>query len=105
MYITGGRGAQGISANGNREKSGRKNGNHSKTNGSRKRKLKYCQSQSRKFNLAGNGYCIYHLVEVTFEIFTFACSNQSFCKIIFVKLLKACQKVTTVEPLYSGHAL
>ena len=37
--------AQGISANGNREKSSRKKGNHSKTNDSRKWKLKYCQSQ------------------------------------------------------------
>ena len=37
------RGAQGNSANGNCEKNGRKNENHSKTSGSRQRKLKYCQ--------------------------------------------------------------
>ena len=32
MYITGARGAQGISANGKRGRNGRKNGNHPKTN-------------------------------------------------------------------------
>ena len=35
----------GNSANGNRKKNVRKNGNHSKTSGSRQRKLKYCQSK------------------------------------------------------------
>ena len=44
-FTTTERGAQGISANGNREKNGRKNENREKTSGSRQRKLKYCQSE------------------------------------------------------------
>ena len=39
------RGAQCISANGNREKNGRGNGNHFKTSSSRQRKWEHCQSK------------------------------------------------------------
>ena len=42
-------------------------------------------------------YRKYHLIEVSFDIFTLACSNQSFCKIIFVELLKVCQKITMID--------
>ena len=51
-------GAQGISANGNGEKNGRKNGNQSKTNGSRQRKLKCCNRKFGNYNLAGNRNCL-----------------------------------------------
>ena len=73
-------GAQGILAKGNREKNGRKNGNDSKTSGSRQRKLKYSQS---KILLFINVFLKYYIsLQIQFGILLFSRQNMHYLTMI-----------------------
>ena len=72
--------AQGISADGNREKNGRKNGNHSKTSGSRQRKLEHCQS---KILLLFTVFLKYYIsLQIQFGILLFSRQNMHYLTLI-----------------------
>ena len=73
-------GSQGISANGNCEKNGRKNGNHSKTSGSRQRKLEHCQS---KILLLLTVFLKYYItLQIQFGILLFSRQNMHYLTMI-----------------------
>ena len=74
------RGAQDISANENCEINGPKNGNHSKTSGSRQRKLKQCQS---KILLLFTVFLKYYIsLQIQFGILLFSRQNMHYLTLI-----------------------